>query len=207
MGIWMRCCARTRPNCGGCRVWGRALRKQFGRLIWNWSSSSSATGKRPGYAGISSQDPEYPERLASSGDDAPPVLFTRGVWDESLTSQTVAIVGTRRPSAISQQAARRVAEVVAQQGITVVSGLAFGVDALAQDAALDAGGRVIAVLGSGVLRVYPPQHAKLAERIQERGALVCEVPPDAAVSTPGLVARNRLISGLAQRVVLIEIRA
>jgi DNA processing protein len=147
-------------------------------------------------------DEEYPKRLKEI-DQPPPVLYTLG----EITSEDdwgVAIVGTRRITGYGRQVAEEVASVLARRGITVVSGLARGVDAVAHQSAVSAGGRTLAVLGSGVDRLYPPEHRNLAERIVQKGALVSDyapgTPPDAANFPP----RNRIISGLSRAVVVIE---
>lgn len=149
-------------------------------------------------------DSAYPIMLKAL-EDAPPTLFIRGNWQHSRQPlRPVAIVGTRSPSPDSMQITRYWAATYARDGNTIVSGLAFGVDALAHETAVSCDGIAIAVLGSGVLNIYPSENLKLAEQIMERGALACEVSPDAPVSTPGLVARNRIITGLANRVLIIE---
>ena len=134
--------------------------------------------------------------------DAPPVLWYRGSLD-CLNQPTVAIVGSRAASAVSLETARRIAIDLAACGITVVSGLARGVDSAAHRGALETG-RTIAVLGSGVDVIYPPEHAELADRVAAAGLVVSEYPP----ATPPLAfhfpMRNRLISGLSRAVVVIE---
>ncbi len=147
-------------------------------------------------------DAAYPRRLKEI-DQPPPVLYVRG----SLTDQddwAVAIVGTRRVTGYGRQVAEEIAVFLAQNGITVVSGLARGVDAVAHETCLRAGGRTIAVLGNGVDRVYPPEHIHLAKKILEQGAVVSDyapgTPPDAANFPP----RNRIISGLCMASVVVE---
>ncbi len=138
--------------------------------------------------------------------DPPPTLFVRGNLSQALWADAVAIVGTRQPSATALRAAQVFAARYAGSGYTVVSGLALGVDAAAHQAALQqANGRTAAVLGSGVLNVYPSVHRPLAEAVLERGGvLLCECSPDDTASARHLVARNRLITGLARFVLLIE---
>jgi DNA processing protein len=111
------------------------------------------------------EDDDYPTRLREV-DTAPPVLYIKG---ELLPEDdwAVAIVGTRRITAYGRQITGRIASDLVHSGVTVVSGLARGVDAVAHQAALDAGGRTLAILGSGVDRIYPPEHRRLAERIIE----------------------------------------
>lgn len=133
----------------------------------------------------------------------PPVIFLRG----SITladRRAVAIVGTRRLSSYGREMARVLARDLAQAGVTIVSGLARGVDGIAHAAALDAGGRTIAVLGNGVRGVYPPEHRELAARIADQGAVLSDFHPDATPDGPNFPARNRLISGLALGVIVVE---
>jgi DNA processing protein len=157
---------------------------------------------RAGARALTWDDPAYP-RLLRQLDDAPPVLFVKGEITEA-DAWAVAIVGTRRASAYGRQAAEMLASDLARSHITVVSGMARGIDAIAHQAALTGGGRTLAVLGCGVDVVYPPEHRRLAQEIAESGALVSDyalgTPPDAANFPP----RNRIISGLSLGVVVIE---
>jgi DNA processing protein len=144
----------------------------------------------------------YPRLLAEiSG--RPSVLYTRGELTDR-DEAAIGIVGTRRATAYGRQAAERVAGELAAAGVTVISGLARGVDAVAHRAALDAGGRTVAVLGSGPDVIYPPEHRRLAEQICEAGAIVSELPPGAKPDAQNFPARNRIISGMALGVVVIE---
>jgi DNA processing protein len=137
--------------------------------------------------------------------DPPPVLFVRGRL-ETEDARAVALVGTRRATAYGRAVVERLARDLVAAGLTVVSGLAKGIDTFAHHGALAAGGRTIAVLGNGLDQVYPPENDGLARRIVEsgRGALVSEfapgVPPD-AVNFP---RRNRIISGLSLATVIVE---
>jgi DNA processing protein len=147
-------------------------------------------------------DEAYPRHLKEI-DQPPPVLYVRGgLLPED--EWAVAIVGTRRVTAYGRQVAEDVATTLARNGVTVVSGLARGVDSIAHQAALNAGGRTIAVLGNGVDKVYPPENRRLAEQILQQGALVSDyapgTPPDGANFPP----RNRIISGLSLAVVIVE---
>jgi DNA processing protein len=152
-------------------------------------------------------DSRYPPRLRDL-DDAPPTLFVRGHVYNAYRLRGIAIVGTRTPSREAAIAAHRTAAQFADAGYTLVSGLALGIDTLVHRAALDRSSgnavRTLAVLGSGVLDLYPPENIPLAKEVMAHGALLCEVAPDAAVSPAGLVARNRIITGLCERVIVIE---
>jgi DNA processing protein len=116
----------------------------------------------------------------------------------------LAIVGTRRASPYGKQMTEKLAGELARQAITVVSGLARGIDTVAHQAALAAGGRTIAVLGCGPDLVYPPENAKLAARIVENGAVITEFPPGTQPEAGNFPARNRLISGLSLGVLVTE---
>jgi DNA processing protein len=116
----------------------------------------------------------------------------------------VALVGTRRASPYGREAARELAGGLAANQVTVVSGLARGIDAEAHRAALDAGGRTIAVLGSGLDLIYPPENRALAEAITRAGALVSDYPPGTPPDAANFPPRNRIISGLAKAVVIVE---
>jgi DNA processing protein len=148
--------------------------------------------------------PHYPGRIARLPDPAP-LLLVRGD-PRALVHPAVAIVGSRRASAAGRDAARVLAGELAALGFCVVSGLARGIDAAAHLGALDAGGPSVAVLGSGIDEVYPPEHAELAERIAASGALVSELPPGAPPLKQHFPLRNRLISGLALALVVVEAR-
>ena len=154
---------------------------------------------------LTASDPLYPRRL-SDLDDAPPTLFARGTLC-APDQRAVAVVGTRTPSPEAIDAAQRIGYGLAARGIAVVSGLALGVDTAAHLGALAArDGCTLAVLGSGVLNIYPPANRALAQAILQRGALVSETAPGAGPKPSSLVARNRLISGLSEALIVIETR-
>lgn len=152
----------------------------------------------------------YPDQLRALR-DRPPALFWRGALPPTGVrpfGDTVAIVGTRQPSADGLAVAHRYATSLAEQQITVISGLAYGIDHAAHHAALRVdNGRSIAILGSGLLRVYPVQHSFLSGKIEQRGAVLSEVHPDQQVSPGALVVRNRLIAAFADRVIVVETSA
>ncbi|GAB4475197.1 MAG: DNA-processing protein DprA [Anaerolineales bacterium] len=147
-------------------------------------------------------DDNYP-RLLKEIDQSPPVIYVRG--ELSLSDEiAVAVVGTRRLTSYGRQIAEELGSGLAQNGVTLVSGLARGVDAIAHRAALEAGGRTIAVLGSGVDRIYPPEHRRLAEQIIQHGALVSDYPLGTQPDATNFPPRNRIISGLSLAVVVVE---
>ena len=147
-------------------------------------------------------DETYPQRLKEI-EQPPPVLYLRG---ELVPEDTwaVAIVGTRRVTPYGRQVTEEIASFLAANGITVVSGLARGVDALAHSAALKAGGRTLAVLGSGVDRIYPPENRSMAEHILEKGAVLSDYAPGTPPEASNFPPRNRIISGLSMAVIVIE---
>ena len=151
---------------------------------------------------ITWEDKLYPPRLKEI-DQPPPVLYVRG----NLTTDdtwAVAVVGTRRVSAYGRQVTEELAAFLAVNGVTVVSGLARGVDAIAHQSALKNGGRTIAVLGCGVDRIYPPEHKLLAEKVIANGALISDYAPGTPPDASNFPPRNRIISGLAMATVVVE---
>jgi DNA processing protein len=147
-------------------------------------------------------DAEYPAALKTIY-DPPPYLFIRGEIlprDEAA----VAIVGTRAPKAYGKAIAKMIAGDLASAGVTIVSGMAFGIDGEAHRAALDAKGRTIAVLGSGIDVVYPRAHENLMMEIIEHGAVVSEFPPGTSPEAGNFPRRNRVISGLAKGTLVVE---
>lgn len=144
----------------------------------------------------------YP-RLLREIDDPPGILFWRGD-SRSSDELAIAIVGTRRATHYGIRQAERLAAGLSAAGLTIVSGLARGIDAAAHRAALKARGRTIAVLGSGVLNVYPPEHRKLADEIRGQGAVISELPPLRKPMSGTFPMRNRLITGLSLGVLVVE---
>ena len=148
-------------------------------------------------------DPDYPPLLRNLP-DAPPVLYVKGNLTAADREWTVAIVGTRRATAYGRQVAEMLATDLVHNGITIVSGLARGIDAFAHEAALKAGGRTLGVLACGIDQVYPPEHAKLAARLIEQGALLTEAPCGSPPEGGNFPARNRIISGLSLGTIVVE---
>jgi DNA processing protein len=148
------------------------------------------------------EDETYPQRLKEI-DQPPPVLYLRGEYlPDDLFA--VAIVGTRRVTPYGRQITEELSAFLAANGITVVSGLARGVDAIAHQTALKAGGRTIGVLGSGVDKIYPPEHRTLAEEMMRCGAIVSDYAPGTPPDALNFPPRNRIISGLSLAVVVVE---
>ena len=148
-------------------------------------------------------DSDYPANLRPIG-DAPPVLFVRGVL-RPADQTAVAIVGTRQPTAQGAQYAEGLALELAARGVTIVSGLALGIDTFAhQGALLATDGRTLAVLGCGLRLVHPAENRALAEQIERRGAVLSEFRPDTPPRGPQLMARDRVVSGLSRAVIVVE---
>ncbi|TLZ49754.1 MAG: DNA-protecting protein DprA [Gammaproteobacteria bacterium] len=149
-----------------------------------------------------STDPEYPPLLAESS-GAPASLYVLGSVP-ALASPQLAMVGSRSPTEAGRATARDFAAYFARCGLTVTSGLALGIDAASHEGALAAGGLTVAVFGTGLDRVYPAEHAPLAARIREHGALVSEFPPRSAPLAEHFPRRNRIISGLSLGTLVVE---
>jgi DNA processing protein len=151
---------------------------------------------------VTLDEASYPELLREIA-DPPPVLYLRG----ELTSAdrwAVAVVGTRRMTAYGRQVVERLVGELARAGVTIVSGLARGVDGAAHRAALQAGGRTVAVLGSGLDRLYPSEHTGLARDIVGNGAVITEFPLGTKPDAVNFPRRNRIISGLSMGTLVIE---
>jgi DNA processing protein len=212
------------------RVRFSLLEKHFGRLENAWSASAAELRgagldrasvnavvtsrpkispdeemerlERAGVRALNWLDPEYPPKLKEIA-DLPPVLFVRGTLS-SADEWAVAIVGTRRATPYGRQAAEEFARGLAHNQVTVVSGLARGIDSIAHRAALDAGGRTVAVMACGLDLVYPPEHLKLAQQIMERGALVSDYPLGTQPRSEYFPRRNRIMSGISLGVLVVE---
>ena len=166
-----------------------------------WAEATLAAAAKRGLQLLVARTPGYPERLWEIH-DPPIVLWTRGT--AAIHPRSVAIVGSRRSTPAGLMIARQLGGDLAAAGWTVVSGMALGVDGAAHEAALDAGGETIAVLGCGADIVYPHEHRALAERIVARGRILSEFPPGAAPRPWHFPLRNRIISGLVSAVVVVE---
>jgi len=147
-------------------------------------------------------DPAYPDLLKTIA-DPPLVLFAAGD-PGCLSMPQLGIVGSRNPTASGLESAHNFAAELAQYGLTICSGLALGVDAAAHSGALHAKAQTVAVIGSGLDRLYPARHARLASRIRKHGVIISEYPPGTAPLAANFPRRNRIISGLSVGVLVIE---
>jgi DNA processing protein len=157
---------------------------------------------RAGVRAFTWHDEEYPRALREIF-DRPPVLFVKGTLLPS-DEWAVAVVGTRRVTVYGRQVAEEMARGLALNRVAVVSGLARGVDAIAHRAAMQAGGRTLAVLASGLDVIYPPEHKRLAGEIVERGALISDYPLGTQPKADYFPRRNRILSGLSLGVLVVE---
>jgi DNA processing protein len=158
--------------------------------------------EKAGFHVVTWEDDDYPERLREIS-APPPVLY---VWGELSAKDrwSAGIVGTRRPTSYGRAVTQDLAAALAVNGVTVVSGLARGIDGLSHKTALEAGGRTLAVLGSGLDLIYPPEHRNLAERIAACGAVVSDYPLGTKPEGRNFPPRNRIISGLSLAVAIVE---
>lgn len=163
---------------------------------------ANETGRADAARALTRGDGEYPVDLRAV-DDAPAVLHVRGRFEDS-DALAVAIVGSRRATPYGLEQADLLAADLAARGVTIVSGLARGIDAAAHRGALRVGGRTIAVLGSGVDVIYPPEHRRLADEVAERGAVVSQFAPGTPPLPQNFPIRNRVIAALSRAVVVVE---
>jgi DNA processing protein len=158
--------------------------------------------ERAGIQLMTRDDDGYPAALAQIP-SSPPLIYVKGRLEE-VDAWSVAVVGTRSPSTYGREAARRIAGDLAGSGISIVSGLALGIDSIAHAAALEAGGRTLAVLASGLDQIYPERNRALADEIMTRGALISEFPIGTKPIPQLFPVRNRIISGLALGTLVVE---
>ncbi len=157
-----------------------------------------AAGVKP----ITWHDSNYPPRLKEIA-DPPPLIYLRGqILPED--ERSVAVVGTRKATAYGRETATSITTDLARNGVTIVSGLARGIDSVAHRAVLDVGGRTIAVLGNGLDSVYPPENARLAREVEEHGALMSEYPLGVRPDARHFPRRNRLMSGMTLGTLVVE---
>jgi DNA processing protein len=155
-----------------------------------------------GFHVLTWDDSNYPERLREIS-ASPPVLYIWGELDPH-DRWAAGIVGTRQPTPYGRTVTQDLASALAVNGVTVVSGMARGIDGISHAAALESGGRTLAVLGSGLDEIYPPEHRNLAQRIAKRGAVVSDYPLGTKPEGRNFPPRNRIISGLSLAVVIVE---
>ena len=168
---------------------------------WGMAEREVALAGKLGIAIVTCEDPLYPKYLLNIY-DFPPLLYVKGsLCPEEIP---VAVVGSRLASAYGRYTTERLSRELALKGITIVSGLARGIDAAAHRGALAGKGRTIAVLGCGLDVIYPPENTKLADDITARGALITEFPFGTPPNAPNFPARNRIISGISFGVVVVE---
>ncbi len=158
--------------------------------------------ERAGVTAVTWNDPAYPSRLKEIA-DPPAVLYYKGTL-LPIDDCSVAIVGTRSPTTYGREAAAALSRGLAETGLTVVSGLALGIDGIAHRAALESGGRTIAVLAGGLDSVYPKEHIGLFRQVQEQGAVISEQPLGVRPDPRSFPRRNRLISGVSLGTVVVE---
>lgn len=148
------------------------------------------------------QEDDYPENLKNIY-DPPPVLYMKGTLRKS-DIVAVAIVGTRSPSRYGRLVTEKLTSELAEKGVTIVSGMATGIDSIAHRAAISANGRTIAVFGCGVNMTYPPENINLKEKIRENGAIISEFSMNTKPERTNFPMRNRIISGLSLGIIVIE---
>jgi DNA processing protein len=148
------------------------------------------------------EDDIYPKRLKEIN-QPPPVLFIKGTINVE-DDWAVSVVGTRKITPYGRQVTAEIARFLAENGVTVVSGLARGVDAIAHQTAVQSGGRTFAILGSGVDVIYPPEHRKLAEEISKQGAVISDYPMGTQPESSNFPPRNRIIAGLSLATIVVE---
>ncbi len=158
--------------------------------------------RREGISIITESHAEYPRALREIP-DPPGLLFVRGTVKPS-DALAIGIVGTRHGTHYGLRQAERLAASLARAGLTIISGLARGIDAAVHRGALEAGGRTLGILASGVLNIYPPEHDKLAEQVAGSGALISEQPPHSSPLAGTFPQRNRIISGMSLGVIVVE---
>ena len=183
------------------------LREAIAESIHSGTSFEDADAERNkveqcGAEIISIHDARYPERLKEIFD--PPILLYARGRPECLSGENLAIVGSRRPTPYGMAVGRKLSRELTQVGMTVVSGMARGIDSYAHQGALEADGPTIAVLGSGVDVVYPRENRKLADQIVAKGVIVSEFPMSSTAFPQNFPIRNRVISGLSLGVMVVE---
>lgn len=151
---------------------------------------------------ITKFDDDYPRQLADLP-DAPLFLFCKGDL-KLMNEKALAVVGTRKPTGYGRMVTNKIVGDVAQNGVVIVSGLAYGVDSIAHRKCLEVGGKTIAVLGSGLNMIYPAEHQDLADEIARKGLLISEYSPNKTATKYSFPQRNRIIAGISEGVLITE---
>jgi DNA processing protein len=186
----------------GCGIPARVAQAVFAQEGLRDAEKELEAATKAGCQLVTLTSEEYPPLLREIS-DAPLVLYVRG--DASLLRRhTVAMVGSRRPTAYGSSVAHRLASDLSQRGVVIVSGLARGIDSASHRGALEAGGKTVAVLGSGVDVIYPAENKSLAKKIMESSAVISEFPMGTGPTPQNFPIRNRIISGLSLGVVIVE---
>ncbi len=185
-----------------CNVPAPAAQAIFKKQMFWRAEKEVDTLRKVGGKLVNWKDPEYPQSLLQIY-DPPVMLYVRGDT-ETLNSPSLSIVGTRRPTVYGTQMAERMGRDLASRGLTIVSGLARGIDAIAHQGATAAGGRAIGVLGTGIDVCYPKENKKLYEKVLERGAIISEFPTGSHPAPENFPVRNRIIAGMPLGVVIVE---
>ena len=194
----------TRAELEQLRLAPDAVDSIIGRNLRSTAETEITAVKQLGGDILLLDDGVYPSSLREIY-DPPIVLYVKGAWSECLDQPCIGVVGSRKASTYGQNAALMLARDLTQRGITVVSGFARGIDAAAHRGALEAGGRTVAVLGTGIDEIYPRDHKKLAEEILAHGgAVVSQFPLGTPPVSENFPYRNRIISGLSLGVVVVE---
>ena len=178
------------------------LQKSLFSIDWQKVSEERERIQKAGIQMLCYGEENYPEQLKYIY-DPPSILYRKGTWQEE-DNQAIAIVGTRKASFYALKQAYALSQEMGKRGITVLSGLARGIDIAAHRGALSSGGRTIAVLGSGLHCIYPPEHGQDAQRITQQGSLLSEYPPETQPQAFHFPERNRIISGLSLGIFVVE---
>jgi DNA processing protein len=196
--------AATRAELEQIRLVPEAIDSIIARSLQGPATMEIAAVKALGGDILLLDDGVYPSSLREIY-DPPIVLYVKGAWAECLDRPCIGVVGSRKCSTYGQNAALMLSRDLAQRGVTIVSGFARGIDAAAHKGALEAGGRTVAVLGTGIDQVYPRDHRKLAiEILDSGGALVTQFPLGTPPVSENFPYRNRIISGLSLGVLVVE---
>lgn len=201
--VWVRSWLETGSVPSDLLARARPHRDDARRAVERWAALAGPHRIR----WLTPLDADYPRAALSRLHDPPGVLFVRGHLDAARDGPAVAVVGARRGTARGCRVSERMGGELARAGVTVVSGLALGVDAAAHRGCVEAGGMAIAVLAGGLDRITPPRNAPLGERVLEHGLLVSEHPPGTTPRPRDFVARNRIIAALSEALVVVEAAA